>query len=420
MEKLIVKNFGPIKHAEIELKDVNVFIGPTASGKSTLAKIACILKTLSLEIGANSERFNELLNEYNISYTLTSNSYFRLEVEKDHTTYAKGNFETTFLSDAGGKKISAILSSPINFLDMMDLFGGQAGDNEAFENAFLSGLKNQKGLERVKTYEDFVKLLNEFSPFNQCVYVPAERSFFSTISTVIYSLLEREVKLPKIFKKFGALFEESRNSIKKLHVDFWEIDYLFENNENFISIGDANQLLPLHNSASGFQSTIPLILVIENFSRRTKRDFNKMFVIEEPELNLYPQHQKDLCEYLIEKTLSAKNRIIITTHSPYMLSTIDNLIMAKNVVSERPNFKAKVKSMVSENKWIDYDKVGAYYFDPYPGKGKQNARNIMDFKRKGIAASAIDNVSDVIGNIYEQLLELRYEKGSKSSKKVLR
>ena len=43
-EKLIVKNFGPIREAELDLKKVTVFIGPQGSGKSTLAKLVAICK----------------------------------------------------------------------------------------------------------------------------------------------------------------------------------------------------------------------------------------------------------------------------------------------------------------------------------------------------------------------------------------
>lgn len=38
-KRLIVKNFGPIKYIDFNLKKINVFIGPQGSGKSTLAKI---------------------------------------------------------------------------------------------------------------------------------------------------------------------------------------------------------------------------------------------------------------------------------------------------------------------------------------------------------------------------------------------
>ena len=43
--KLIVKNFGPIESATLNLSNVNVFIGPQASGKSTLAKLYTICKS---------------------------------------------------------------------------------------------------------------------------------------------------------------------------------------------------------------------------------------------------------------------------------------------------------------------------------------------------------------------------------------
>lgn len=39
MQRLIIKNIGPIIEADITLKKVNVFIGPQSSGKSTIAKI---------------------------------------------------------------------------------------------------------------------------------------------------------------------------------------------------------------------------------------------------------------------------------------------------------------------------------------------------------------------------------------------
>ena len=42
--KLIVKNFGPLKDIEIEVREMVTFIGAQASGKSTLAKLLSILE----------------------------------------------------------------------------------------------------------------------------------------------------------------------------------------------------------------------------------------------------------------------------------------------------------------------------------------------------------------------------------------
>ena len=39
-KKLIIDNIGPIKHVELDLKRVNVIIGPQSAGKSCILKIA--------------------------------------------------------------------------------------------------------------------------------------------------------------------------------------------------------------------------------------------------------------------------------------------------------------------------------------------------------------------------------------------
>ena len=50
MQKIIVRNFGPIKEAEVELGKFNLFIGEPASGKSTLAKLVYFFKSLKEDV----------------------------------------------------------------------------------------------------------------------------------------------------------------------------------------------------------------------------------------------------------------------------------------------------------------------------------------------------------------------------------
>jgi predicted ATPase len=46
MQKVIIKDFGPIKDVSLEIKDLMVFVGPQASGKSTIAKVIFFFKSL--------------------------------------------------------------------------------------------------------------------------------------------------------------------------------------------------------------------------------------------------------------------------------------------------------------------------------------------------------------------------------------
>jgi len=49
MQRIVIKNFGAVKEADIELKKITVLIGEQASGKSTIAKLVYFFKTLNNE-----------------------------------------------------------------------------------------------------------------------------------------------------------------------------------------------------------------------------------------------------------------------------------------------------------------------------------------------------------------------------------
>ena len=61
--KLIVKNFGPLKDIEIEVREMITFIGAQASGKSTLAKLLSPLPHESFRV-AVKKRVNYNKNIY--------------------------------------------------------------------------------------------------------------------------------------------------------------------------------------------------------------------------------------------------------------------------------------------------------------------------------------------------------------------
>ena len=63
--RLIVKNFGPLKDIDIEVREMVTFIGAQASGKSTLAKLISILEDEGFRINSNLD-FETELKKYNI------------------------------------------------------------------------------------------------------------------------------------------------------------------------------------------------------------------------------------------------------------------------------------------------------------------------------------------------------------------
>jgi hypothetical protein len=227
-------------------------------------------------------------------------------------------------------------------------------------------------------------------------FIPAERNIISNLSDSIMGVLADGISIPKFILEFGRRFEIARNEIKKIYIDFLNVtyEYSFEiGNKIFIS---PEQSISLSEAASGLQSVIPLYLVVKHFAE------SDLLVIEEPELNLFPETQKKLVEFIIETCRDKTKRLIITTHSPYILTVLNNLIQAHNVVKERPELEEEVNKITPKERWLDFDKVGVYYV------ADGTVKNIMHEKNRIIKAENIDSVSKNLSNEFGQLLDLQY------------
>ena len=160
----------------------------------------------------------------------------------------------------------------------------------------------------------------------------------------------------------------------------------------------------LSQSSSGIQSLIPLLLVLDNELSQSVPNIANTIVVEEPELNLFPIKQKKIIEFIVEKVNFSNSSMIITTHSPYILSVLDTLILAKNTYNEHLDLKVEINSIITESKWINYDDISVYEV-----RNDGTVHSIKNEEFKSIDANAIDSVSDIISNEFDKLTDLRYE-----------
>ena len=86
-----------------------------------------------------------------------------------------------------------------------------------------------------------------------------------------------------------------------------------------------------------------------------KRD--AYFIIEEPEAHLFPIAQKDMVSLISLMSNVTGSRVIITTHSPYVLTSINILLYSGKV--ERAHTKNE-KDVIPKNLRISYDTFAAY------------------------------------------------------------
>lgn len=75
--RLIVKNFGPLKDIDIEVREMVTFIGAQASGKSTLAKLLSIFEDEGFRRD-DTIYLEDELKKYNIFSFLKNETYIKI------------------------------------------------------------------------------------------------------------------------------------------------------------------------------------------------------------------------------------------------------------------------------------------------------------------------------------------------------
>ncbi|MCW3074275.1 MAG: hypothetical protein JWP69_1344 [Flaviaesturariibacter sp.] len=432
--QLIVKNFGPIEYVDLNLRNVNVFIGPQASGKSALAKIYTIFKAprkFLNDIKSNvfSEPateliFNLVLEEYNVASFLRKDTEITFTSELHSLCYKNGKLEYTpkllqrieqlsSLKESFSANLEEIKKIVLDFTNNFLLFNFDvfsALRRETDEPVGITTIENIQNIDE-DNFETILKSIRKIEnnlSTNAALYIPAERNFINIIKNASLNLLLNNVPIPKHILSFGAEVEKA--GLKDIDLSFLQenLRYKSVDGEDRIFTG-ANNSIKLTEAASGIQSVIPILLPI--LSHRTI-SAHRSFVIEEPELNLFP-----IAQYKLIKQLESSRKEsywedygtihTYTTHSPYILSAINNLLYANKVlvkIKTLNNINEKNKAEEQLKQIIPHH-INPYYFTAYQiSNGK--AESIFDAQTGLIQDNFIDNASDAIADDFDALMEL--------------
>ena len=420
-EKLVIKNFGPLKSAEIDLKKILILIGPQSTGKSTIAKLVTILR--SVEFVLYEKTFLSLLENYNIKSFLKKDTLIE---------YSSGPYSFTYQN----KKSRLVRNKEHEFNNLVEDYIFSEGDNPRppFQDHILeliskfinvnkefnaNGSEEKKQIPRSltkkmdelsteaillnKRVERSVKLLSELDKYvNYSVYIPAERVLIPIISNITLNLIQNSVPLPKILLDYGAVFEKAREFLKTQKVDFLNISYSLEGNENRLYFNSKEYIL-LSEASSGLQSIIPLILVILYKSKEAKT--GNTYVIEEPELNLFPATQYALTKLIVENCCGfntgtkSHNELIITTHSPYILTAFNNFLLADKVGKSKKS-ASEVQKIISKKAWVSASDFNAFYVN------EGTVGKIFDEESGLITENLLDNASEEIMTEFDELMDI--------------
>nr|WP_311460489.1 AAA family ATPase [uncultured Capnocytophaga sp.] len=389
MSNITIRNFGAIKEqsAPIEIKKVTFFIGNQGSGKSTVAKL--IATFMWIEKALFKESYNPQWFEKNNTFRDLFLSYHRLE------NYLK---ENTYIQYTGS----------------------------AFSITYTEGQLSFEKKEMVYALP-------------QLMYVPSERNFISYMKSM------RELKVASAaLNDFLAAYTYAKEKVTEMSLPINESYLLYDKNRDTLYVKGKDYRVQLSEASSGFQSLVPLFLVSDylvnsvkdktepmsieerkqfekqikeiyanpHFTEEQRRSaanalsekFNKtsfVNIVEEPEQNLFPTSQRDMLYSLlkINNEITA-NKLIITTHSPYLVNYVSVSVEAGKL---KQGVIAEKGGQLSEIVPINADDLAIYQL-----KEEDGTIQLLD-SYEGIPSdeNMLNLQIDETNNLFADLLDLK-------------
>lgn len=421
---LSISNFLGLKRVSINLKRINIFIGPQAQGKSVISKLIYFFKELPSSIfdaaiegkdkrqfdSACKERFFSIFPVYvweKIPFLIHYNyGPYTVSIENIRVTPSKCKFSFTY-TETIGKALVA---------------GRKSAKDNVMHDVGVRGISRSNPAMRVGVWQAVANVLykNSVDPkIEQMIYIPAGRSFFANLHRNLFSFISSNIPIDYFLKEFGSVYERTRGDFFRVQANksrsktvtniVHELlcgTYVVEKGQDWIE--GVNGRVNLSNSSSGQQEVLPMAMVLSSWPFIKSDFFKRSFVIEEPEAHLFPIAQGHVVS-LIAEAYNAKpdGEFVITTHSPYILTALNNLIQASNAVgalsAER---ESEVFEFVPKSQLVDFDDISAYMVD------KGRVVSILDSEYRLIQADAIDDVSSYFSSKFESLIELEMSESS--------
>jgi len=427
MAKLTIKGFLSISNAEVDLKRLTVFIGPQAQGKSLVLKLVHFFEAV-----LNRAIIDVVTGDVTIA-TLRKESLERFETYFPKYSWGTSGFSVTYsdgsfvlsIARSGGRRNSPATLSLNATLDEA-LKAAHADYKGKYESIDVT-IRNRT-LVRRNLLPEVISEVAAFERFRaEPVFIPASRSFFANVEKNIFTLISSKFELDLLMAEFGTMLESTRRNLllfgslggtrgakkkKELRKSDWAHiingDYVFDGEEESIEV-DGRKVL-IGNSSSGQQEAIPMLLVLDFFSGEEAYTFGRVrgtrgasFFVEEPEAHLFPKAQRAISTLLIEAmSRSQSNRVMFTTHSPYMLTAINNLNLAGQLLEHAPAVRrtAVIQAVGAEHA-ISPGELAAYKVDG------GSVESIVDSRTGLVNGMLIDEVSMDFAREFDELLSLR-------------
>ena len=434
--QLTVRNFGPIRDAEVDINRFLLLIGPQSSGKSTIAKliyyflhvrdetISFVYDSVNSETGLRfpidlqkilTRRFIEFWGtttqdqEVYIKYVYKNDIYIEISLDKkDH------QFVTIYLSPGLKQKIDELIKKipPNDSKQNSESFFPSTSGKIAYEQ------------ERKILVEEIRITCNQiFNYEKNLFYIPAGRSLPSILAEQLQwippHLLDYPMKqfmetvniTKTVFTKSIDDLVVERRVLTSEKLDYPHIrkaqayikkilkgEYKYDKEGGKLFI-EGKGFTKINFASSGQQEVVWILLSL--FLLVLDRVQTLVF-IEEPEAHLFSEAQKDIVEFIVFVFNTVECDFVITTHSPYLVSCLNNLLYSHELQNRID--KKSIDSIIPREIHLDPQNITGYFM---LGGGIESLAS--EEEPHFLKCENLDLASEQINNDFENLLTLERE-----------
>lgn len=328
IEYLKIENFGPIDEVILDdIRPLTVFIGESGSGKSTIMKVLSLFRWMYKRVNLRSYLQHAGIKKTRIGFKI------------------QNLMKTSGIAE---------------YLKQDSVIVYKRGDYE------------------IKMVNKSVNIRFTIAPKDLCLdkvcFISDKRSM---ISDFLDNKMERRIANYYLQDTMDN-FMEACESIKVLPLDYLDVKFKVEKPKTApmryrIQNGNEDFSIDMKNASSGMQTVTPLSMIVEYFAScfdsensmnaslfkfmtdtdnlkqfRSEmnvgeiKDRNVHIFVEEPELSLYPESQKSLMDFLVDRCFNHSRdyhmTLMIATHSPYIVNYL-NLLIKRNEVADHTPYK---------------------------------------------------------------------------------
>lgn len=396
ISRLRIQNFRTLKDLSLDFPSFYTAIcGKNDSGKSN------IIRALNTVFSAEDE-YNIFNQQSRISVqsdytkwkdaesedkrTIVFEVFIEVDRDKDGGLY---QFVTTYL---GITKEEQILTISVTLT--YELNKATPRIIVSLDNNFFDDIKAQEILKKLRSSDGYlihnsteamfpihigrtsaaVGMMRDFTPD----YDDILDSVKSLVTDRIKNSAEtQQQELSRLLERLESKYRVS------LAIPKFDLGYLPVN----ITLGDQKYEIPLNSWGSGTRNRTHILLTL--FRARQISEANTsadkvtpVIVIEEPESFLHPSAQAEFGRVLQDLAEDFQVQVIVTSHSPYMLSknnALSNILLER--FSDNGNLRASIQIDTTGNKWMEPFGlalgINSIDFEPWKDLIFQDTRSIL-------------------------------------------